>query len=288
MGKKKTSKGPVFVRYFGPILDALRALGGSGRPSEIIDLIAETIDVPAADQEHQLKSGVSRYNNQVQWGRFYLVTAGLIDSSRRGVWTLTPKGEATHLSHEDALAVFRQVQGTFTKAKPTKKAQDTEPPDDKEPAGLSHREALLEILRSLPPDGFEKLSQRLLRECGFQQVTVTGRGGDGGIDGHGIVKVNDFVTFPVYFQCKRYKGSVGPAVIRDFRGAMMGRADKGIVITTGTFTADARKEAVRDGVPPIELADGDKLVDMFEKLELGLKPITAYEVDTSFFDQFKK
>jgi len=127
-----------------------------------------------------------------------------------------------------------------------------------------------------------------LREAGFQQVTVTGRTGDKGIDGHGILEVNPFVTFKVLFQCKRYKGSVGAPDVRDFGRAMQGRADKGIILTTGTFTQEARREARRDGALPIELVDGDKLVDMFEKLELGLKPRTVFDVDESFFDEFRK
>jgi restriction system protein len=127
------------------------------------------------------------------------------------------------------------------------------------------------VLRALQPAGFEQLCQRLLRESGFKQVTVTGRSGDGGVDGHGVVEVNPFVTFRVLFQCKRYAGTVSPTQVRDFRGAMAGRADKGIILTTGTFTPDARREAERDGVPPIELVDGDKLLDLFESLELGLQ-----------------
>lgn len=150
-----------------------------------------------------------------------------------------------------------------------------------------HREGLLTILKSLPAAGFERLCQRLLRESGFQHVTVTGRSGDGGLDGNGVLEVNPFVSFRVLFQSKRYAGAVTPAQVRDFRGAMAGRADKGIILTTGTFTAEARREAVRDGVPPIELVDGEKLIDMFEKLELGLKPRTAYEIDDDFFEDFK-
>lgn len=109
----------------------------------------------------------------------------------------------------------------------------------------------------------------------------------GGIDGHGILQVNPFVSFKVLFQCKRYSGSVSSSQVRDFRGAMMGRADKGIIITTGTFTPDAKKEAVRDGVPPIELVHGEKLLDMFENLELGLLPRKTFDVDTHFFREFQ-
>jgi restriction system protein len=127
-----------------------------------------------------------------------------------------------------------------------------------------------------------------LRESGFQHVTVTGRSGDGGLDGNGVLEINPFVSFRVLFQCKRYSGAVTPSQVRDFRGAMAGRADKGIILTTGTFTAEARREAVRDGVPPIELVDGEKLLDMFEKLELGLKPRAAFEVDDQFFEDFRK
>ena len=132
------------------------------------------------------------------------------------------------------------------------------------------------------------MSQRLLRESGFQHVLVTGKSNDGGIDGVGTLQINPFVSFNVLFQCKRYQGAVTPSQVRDFRGAMMGRADKGLIITTGTFTLEAKKEARRDGVPPIELVDGDILVDMFEKLELGLIPKRDFDVDEKFFEEYKK
>ena len=111
-------------------------------------------------------------------------------------------------------------------------------------------------------------------------------GGDEGIDGYGTLQINPLVSFKVLFQCKRYRKSVSSSHVRDFRGAMAGRADKGIVVTTGTFTAEARREASRDGVVPIELIDGEKLVDMLTRLTLGLKPIMTYEIDQSFFNEF--
>ncbi|PRX98417.1 restriction endonuclease [Paraburkholderia sp. BL25I1N1] len=159
-----------------------------------------------------------------------------------------------------------------------------------EPAGAvtgDYRYELIQILKNLPASGFERLSQRLLREAGFVQVVVTGSSGDGGIDGYGTLQVNPLVSFKVLFQCKRYAKSVSPSQVRDFRGAMSGRTDKGIIITTGTFTAESRREAGRDGVPPIELIDGEKLVDMLEHLELGLKPVRTFVVDAQFFDEFK-
>jgi restriction system protein len=147
---------------------------------------------------------------------------------------------------------------------------------------------VIELLHKLSPGGFERLSQRILREAGFTHVVVTGRSGDDGIDGHGTLQINPLVSFKVLFKCKRYRKSVSPSHVRDFRGAIAGRADKGIIVTTGTFTADARREASRDGVAAIELIDGEKLVDMLAHLELGLKPVTSYEIDQSFFNEFKE
>jgi restriction system protein len=291
------SKGPRFVRYFGPVLDVLKELGGSASPEEVRGMVAARLAITEGEQTEQLPSGTSRFDNQVAWARFYLTRAGLLDSSRRGVWSLTEKGRTTTLPQPAALQLFKDVHKLFAaerKARP-KAAEAEEPLEDSTPEAAvaaqgptSHREALLDLLKALPPAGFERLCQRLLRESGFQHVTVTGRSGDGGIDGNGVVEVNPFVSFSVLFQCKRYSGAVVPAQVRDFRGAMAGRADKGIILTTGTFTAEARREAVRDGVPPIELVDGEKLIDMFEKLELGLTPRRAYELDKAFFEDFKQ
>jgi restriction system protein len=291
---KAESKGPRFVRYFGPVVDALKELGGSGSPDEVRAMVASRLAISDREQSEQLASGSSRFDNQVAWARFYLTRAGILDSSRRGIWSLTEKGRAANLSQAAALQLFKDIHKVFSdewKARPKPPGGPTEeaPTEPAPGAGVSnHRERLLAILRELPPGGFERLCQRLLRESGFQNVTVTGRSGDGGLDGNGVVEVNAFVSFRVLFQCKRYAGAVNPAQVRDFRGAMAGRADKGIILTTGTFTADARREAVRDGVPPIDLVDGEKLLDMFEKLELGLKPRAAYDVDDAFFEAFRK
>ena len=280
-------KGPQFVRYFQPVLDALIGLGGSGRPEEVEDMISEQLGLGEEERNEQIPSGQSRFSNKVNWARFYLVRAGLIDSSTRGVWNLTEKGRATKLTPDEALNLFNQVHKQFSADRKKSKTGKVIEDDTSLPESVDHRSALLNIFTSLPADGFERLCQRLLRESGFEKVQITGKSGDGGLDGIGILQVNAFVSFKVLFQCKRYLGSVTPSQVRDFRGAMMGRADKGIILTTGTFTADARKEAVRDGVPPIELVDGEKLLDMFEELELGLKPKKAYDIDVTFFEEFK-
>lgn len=281
--------GSQFAQYINPLLAVLRSLGGSARPSEARAAVAEHLQLNDDVLEERLESGSSRFENQVGWARYYLVRAGYIDSSRRGVWALTEKGRTAQvLSESEIQDLVREVIAEWGR-RPGREETDTEEEEDLPPDEMDrdHRAHLLQIMQVLPPDGFERLCQRLLREAGFEQVTVTGRSGDGGIDGLGILELNAFVSFKVLFQCKRYAGSVGAGAIRDFRGAMMGRADKGLVLTTGSFTVDAKREAVRDGVPPIELVDGEKLVDLFEQLELGLRPRTTYDVDPAFFDEFR-
>lgn len=292
MADKK--EGTRFLKWFGPLLDALRALGGSGTPEEAADKIAEICRVTETEQNELTESGQPRFRNQVAWARFYLKREGFLDSSTRGVWRLTDKGQGTHLNYSQAEEIFRKQVKIDAAARKKKRPGKPAAPESDTPEEVDlsiaadYRDRLLETIQALPFDGFERLSQRLLREAGFQQVVVTGRSGDNGIDGHGILELNPFVTFKVLFQCKRYKGSVSPSQIRDFRGAMEGRADKGIIITTGTFTQEARRESRRDGARPIELVDGDKLIEMFEKLELGLVPKSVFEVDDRFFDEFRR
>ncbi|MDO8793184.1 MAG: restriction endonuclease [Vicinamibacterales bacterium] len=294
---KRTAPAPEFVRFIGPVIQALAALGGSGRPEEVRAAIAKALRISDDEQAAPLPSGVqTRFENQVHWARFYLAKGGYIDGSRHGVWTLTEKARGLgQVSSAQAREIYRTVAMQFGKSRDkgpvAELGQAAEervaPITEAEHTLVSHQETVAARLLGLPPAGFERFCQRLLRESGFEEVAVTGRSGDGGIDGMGILQVNPLVSFKVLFQCKRYSGSVTPSQVRDFRGAMMGRADKGIIITTGSFTSEARKEAVRDGVPAIELVDGEKLISMLEQLELGLEPQRTFEVDGAFFDQFQ-
>ncbi len=297
MAAKKT-KGPYFLRYVSPIVSTLRELGNSGAPGEVTDRVIERLRVSEREQEETTSNGQSRVRNQIAWARFYLAKAGLLDASQRGVWALTEPGRKAKLDDADAVfAMFKSVQSQFPR-KATEKAESEDHDvglevgaGEEEPAEEEgYRARLLAILRSLPPAGFERICQRLLRESGFQQVVVTGKSGDGGIDGHGVLEINPLVTFRVLFQCKRYGDNkpVTPSQVRDFRGAMQGRADKGLILTTGTFTTDARKEATRDGAPPIELVDADKLITMFERASLGLRPKQTFDVDEVFFVEFTR
>ncbi len=296
MAKKESE----FLKWMGPLLDALRELGGSGGPREVSALIAEHNQLEPEKLEATTKTGQARFHNQVAWARQYLVWEGLLDGSKRGVWTLSPKGQATTLSLPASREIF--LKWVKFHAETRRAAEEpvvevsTKPPGGKVPRESNmemlpppeeiEEEELLAVLRKVSPSGFERVCQRLLRESGFESVRVTGKSHDGGIDGVGILQLNPFVTLKVLFQCKRYKGSVSRAEVGDFRNAMLGRADKGIILTTGSFSSEAIKEANRDGAPPIELVDGDKLVSLFERAKLGLKERVVFDVDHEFFAQF--
>ncbi|MBK9271636.1 MAG: restriction endonuclease [Saprospiraceae bacterium] len=287
------SKGKVrqaeFTRWFGPLLNALRDLGGSGRPKEVTERIARNLNIPDKVLEETLKSGTPRFANQVAWARQYLVWEGLLEENTRGIWTLSDKGRNTILSDEQGRQLFLKWVEIHQKARKDKTIVDLIiEPDEKDPENIEHSytPSLLEVLQSVSPKGFEDICKRLLREHGFENVEVTGGSHDGGIDGYGTLELNPFVTIKVLFQCKRYKGTVSRAQVGDFRNAMFGRAEKGIILTTGSFSEDAKREASRDGAPPVELIDGQKLVELFEDKQLGVKPKTIYEVDLKFFEPY--
>jgi restriction system protein len=267
---------PSYVELLWPTLEAIRAIGGSGSIEEIVEKVVELEGF--TEEQHSVLHGDgprSQIEYRLAWSRTYLKGMGLLDNSARGVWALTDKGRDPSLD-EDIVLKLHTAYAAQSRARHRarrKAERDREPAEvdevDQEGA-RDWKEELLDAMLAMPPAGFERLAQRLLREAGFISATVMGRSGDGGIDGLGVYRLS-LVSFPVYFQCKRYSGSVGPGVVRDFRGAMAGRGDKGLLITTGSFTGDAKREATRDGAPPIDLIDGDSLCELLKKYELGVR-----------------
>ncbi|WP_223158064.1 winged helix-turn-helix domain-containing protein [Thermomonas brevis] len=225
MASQKKSEGAQFINWFGPLLDALRKLGGSGTPDEVVDQIAIDLNVSDKAQNELIPSGQPRFKNQVAWARFYLTRDGYLDSSKRGVWSLTEKGQKSSLSHEQSREIFlRWVKIDQERRRGSRSKEKIEPTSEvastQESPASDYRSEALKRLTALPSAGFERLSQRLLREAGFTQVVVTGKSNDGGIDGYGTLQINPLVTFKVLFQCKRYtSASVTPSQVRDFRGS---------------------------------------------------------------------
>jgi restriction system protein len=280
-----------FVKWFGPLLDALRDLGDSGRPREVSARIASNLNLPDEILDETLKSGGNKFHNQVAWARQYLVWEGLLDSSKFGTWKLTEKGRHAQISENEAREIFLKWVAIHAQNRKQKQAEDLDATqENSSPEDLISEDKpdLITTLRSLSPVGFEKVCRELLRESGFENVEVTGGSADGGIDGHGTLEINPFVSFKVLFQCKRYaEGNlVSRAQVGDFRNAMIGRAEKGIIIATSSFTNAAIQEANRDGAPQVELVDGVKLVEMFQRVELGVTKRTVYDVDLTYFEKF--
>ena len=126
-----------------------------------------------------------------------------------------------------------------------------------------------------------------MRECGFTDVEVTKKSGDGGIDGTGKLRINGIFSFNVAFQCKRYKGQVGAPQIRDFRGSLTTNVEKGVLITTGTFSREAKAEAVSSGKKLIDLMDGEELINKLAEYNIGLNEVKSYEIDEDFFNSLE-
>ena len=265
-------------------------MGGSGSNEEITQKVAELTDLSedVLNVPHNPeKSSQTEIEYRLAWARTYLKKYGILDNSEKGVWLIVP--EKKDVKTVEPQVIVKTVRNEYKKKKEavekeqnSEEDQDIEIPDEAE----SWRSNLHHLLvHEMSPDAFERLAKRILRESGFVQVEVTGRSGDGGIDGKGIMRLSGLLSFHVIFQCKKYKGTVTASDIRDFRGAMIGRADKGIFVTTGTFTRDAIKEATRDGAPPIDLVDGDQLADKLKELGLGIKRemVEKISVDEEWF-----
>lgn len=283
-------------------IEALKEIGSSATIHELDEKISELEGVSEEEQAHLMggvNSGQPRLNYYLAWARTYLKRVGALENSKRSVWALTEKG-ASISSYADTRDAYQLVQQEERER--SKKRREEQKGENAEIASRSielkaaientdslelrnWKSGLLEVLKTMDPAAFERLAQRLLREAGFTKVEVRGKSGDGGIDGVGVLRVN-LVSFQVFFQCKRYKGSVSASEIRDFRGAMMGRADKGLFITTGNFTSQASDEATRDGATAIDLIDGDRLCDLLKENQLGVttKMIEAVEIDGSWFE----
>lgn len=278
---------PAYNNMMKELFQAIKELGGSGTIKELDERTIQILKLPEYLLEIPHGNGSkSEIEYRLAWTRTYMKKVGILDNSARGVWSLTAYGrELQKIQPEEIVRKVREM--TFLNINSTTintnddvlENDGMDIPDEIQ----GWREKLKNVLFNLSPDAFERLTQRLLRESGFIQVEVTGRTGDGGVDGTGIIKLNSIISFHMLFQCKRYQGSVSASDIRDFRGAMQGRADKGLFITTGKFSSSAVKEANRAGTTPIDLIDGEDLVEKLRELEMGVVPIKEYTVDEGWF-----
>lgn len=297
MGRERKNLSPTYTELIIPTYDALKQLGGSGTNNEIYERVIVNLNLSdeVLDEPHLGSLNQSEVEYQLAWARTYLKNYGIIVNSARSVWSITSE-------YASELTVSAKEIVAFTVQKNAKKREmaksndkpdgkmdkpeddidsndDVEFPDEVKP----WRQQLANVLQNMDPYGFERLSQRLLRECGFTQVFVTKKSGDGGIDGTGKLKINGIVSFNVAFQCKRYKGLVSSGDIRDFRGSLTTDIEKGIFITTGSFSKAAKDEATTPGKKQIDLIDGEEFISKLAEYSIGVKEVKTYEIDEDFF-----
>lgn len=294
MRKKIDSRIPRYNKLIMPAFTALKELGGSGTNDEILNQVIRDLNIPdeVADITHMGKVNQSELSYQLAWARTYLSKYGVIQNSARSVWSITPDFVGVDVLDEKEIVASVVKKNAEKRNKPATVTTTEDRPEDDDPTNDDEefpdeikpwKEKLAEILQTMDPYGFERLTQRVLRECGFSQVEVTKKSGDGGIDGTGKLKINGIFSFNVAFQCKRYSGVVGAPDIRDFRGSLTTNIEKGLFITTGTFSKAAREEACSPGKQQIDLLDGEEFINKLTEYEIGVHPITTYAIDEEFF-----
>jgi len=296
MNSKINTKHAQFINWMPPFIEVLKEKGGAATVKEIREGIIEKMDLNDDFlAERYEKSKLLKFNNQVYWAKQYLTWEKLVETSKHGIWSLTKDGLISSLTYDEAYLLFRKwikIHGEARREKDKGKGGTKKQPSDGNGEGDTEPGAiedisLLDIIKNTTPTGFEHLCARLLREYDFVEINVTKRSGDGGIDGTAVLKLNSFVNMSVYFQCKKYEGTVPISHIREFIGVLASDqkgVDRGLLISTGTFPPGAYELERKNTM--LELIDGDKLVEMFEKAELGLTPRKVYDPDMAFFAQF--
>ncbi len=274
---------PGYATLIEATFSALKQLGGSGRNDEINKKVYEILDIPSNILEilHTGRNSFSEIDYRLAWARTLLKNYGALINSARSVWVIAPEFTDVETVSGSEIEKYKNLSNNTDSGKPIniEQSENIELPAEVK----SWRQRVYEILINMDPYAFERLTQRVLRESGFTDVVVTKRSGDGGIDGYGKLKINAIVSFNVAFQCKRYQGSVGAPEIRDFRGSLTKNIEKGLFVTTGTYSNTAKDEAANIGKQQIDLIDGEGFIDMLAEYSIGLKEVKDYEIDEDYF-----
>lgn len=287
--KSDNLKIPEYSKLVEVTYAALKKLGGSGKNNEINEKAIEMLDLSddVCSIPHLDSSSLSEINYRLAWARTLLKNYGAIENSARGVWSITinfsdkDTVDGKYIEQNCKKANYSEFKAENSEEIQMEKA-DVEVPDEVRP----WRKKLRNILTEMNPYAFERLTQRLLREIGFDDVRVTKKSDDGGIDGTGTLKINGILSFKVAFQCKRYKGKVGAPDIRDFRGSLTADIEKGLFITTGSFSKQAIEEVSNSGkCHQIDLIDGEEFITRLAELGIGVKEVKDYEIDEKYFEK---
>lgn len=280
---------PAQARYMPLILEALRDLKGSAKAASVKDWVAaklatQGIEIPS----DTLASGAPKFPNDLQFSRMRLVESKHLETraaSGYGIWKLTGLGWSTVLTPESALKLYSgsKVVGSKEPTAPDPQMVIQEAEDEKS--------QLFNILKNLDDEGFERLCSLIMTKTGASVESFKGKSGDGGVDGFGRMTFSptSLVTVSVAWQCKRYTDKkVSVSEIRDFRGAIRGKASFGLFFTTSSFTEEAKAEAKRLQ-DRIELIDVERLIEVLCDNDMGVTKVMqpVYTVDDSFFEEYK-
>ena len=258
-----------------PLLEALIEIGGQGKPRHIYPLVTKRFpQIREEDLADTLPAGHNRWINRIQWVRQDLVHLGEMDSPKHGIWRITEKGRQRLANLSKFPDHLQGDAGNLAVSPPS----FLELYEDYEAA---FRIRLLESLQNLTPTEFEQFGRRLLIAYGFVETHVTQVSNDGGIDGYGKLRLG-LAVMNVAFQCKKWQGNVSRPEVDKFRGAIQGEYEQGVFLATSDFSKGARDASIKKGAVPIILINGEGIVDLMIKNEIGVKRVPLY----AFYEQF--
>lgn len=261
-------KSPRHAKYLRPVLEALRALGGSAVPHDVYKWISENYDAPKAETDSRTKHDVPKFEKHVATARFWLARMGLI-KNERGIWPLTERGRNMILSDDVIRHEYKKSYDKYQEEQKKKKLEAkrhesiiSEEIFLAESIQETLKKSLAEQIYKLDFSEFKRLCRSILLSLGFEETHPFSQGEDEETGGKGFLFVNRLIRTKVIYQCKQHRESIGSWEIRNFRDAIAEQAKIGIFLTAGTFTKDAMKEATRKKAIPIELIDIDRLLGL--------------------------
>lgn len=275
-----------------PLLKVLADADGPLPMSTAVDNVTKLFPkITQEDLAGRLKNGTSRWRNRVQWARQRLLINGELDGSVRGVWKITGKGKARI---EREWSSWRPAYSELSPAGASaetilkRESQDEENPQEAFDDALDKlnenlQTEILNVLLIIDPPLFESIIGQLLEKMRYGNPEVTGRSGDGGIDG--TCSLDALGLVKLHFQAKRWKNQVGAREIRDFIGGIQTfRGEYGIFVTTSDFTKDAIETAKRSG--KVRLVDGQEMAKLMIKHGLGVDktPVHVAKIDRDYFE----
>jgi restriction system protein len=294
---------PTYEECMLPFLKEL-ADGQPHRMKDIVNRLADVFALTPEERAATIPSGHLTIANRVGWARTYLRKAGLIAPTKRGVHIITDAGrdvlresprriDSDYLERYESFREFRNKHKTAEPVATSEQGESAATPDEAIAAAYEQLQSevasqLLDTLKQCEPYFFEQVVVRLLQAMGYgiPGSQVTPRSRDGGIDG--VIHEDKLGLDAVCIQAKRWDGTVGRRTVQEFVGSMdLHRSRKGVILTTGQFSADALDYVQRIEGKKVVLIDGDRLCRLMMDYKIGVTIRQTYEIldmSQDFFD----